>query len=60
MNLCYNIRELLCTTFLHLNNNNQVQRELFNTMLGSSLYVNMSQSQPFEDGHDTDVAHGEN
>jgi len=35
-----------------------MQRELFNNMLGSSLYVYMFQLQPFEGGHDADVAHG--
>jgi len=37
-----------------------MQRELFNTMLGSSFYNYMSQLQPFEGGRDADVAHGEN
>jgi len=37
-----------------------MQRELFNNILGSSLYVYMFQLQPFEGGHDADLAHGEN
>jgi len=37
-----------------------MERELFNNMPGSSLYLYMSQLQPFEGGHDADVAHGEN
>jgi len=36
-----------------------MERELFNNMLGSSLYVYMFQLQPFEGGRDADVAHGE-
>jgi len=36
-----------------------MQRELFNNMLGGSLYVYMFQLQRFEGGHEADVAHGE-
>jgi len=60
MDLCYNIRDIFLQYFYTQINNNKMQRELFNNMLGSSFYVYMFQLQPFEGGRDADVAHGEN